>query len=373
MEQPCRSRRPHALVRRTALAVGLTALAVAGCTTSHPAPSTSSGTTSSSSTSAPSGGSSAAPVFDAQALQDAYADIVSRVLPSVVEITTDTGLGSGIVFDDQGNIVTNYHVIGGANSFEVRLATGAASMPATLVGEYSPDDLAVIRVSGAKDLRPAQFADSSKARVGDIVLAMGNPLGLSSSVTEGIISATGRTVTEPGTATSPGTTLPEVIQTSAAINPGNSGGALVDLAGQVVGIPTLAAQDARMGGAAPGIGFAVPSNIVKDIAGQLVEHGKVVNSHRAALGVNVVTVTNATGVPSGVGVSGVTPGGAAAAAGITAGDIITAVNGTAIPDAATLSVVLAGLKPGDQAAVSLTRPDGATATVSVTLGQLNGT
>jgi S1-C subfamily serine protease len=207
--------------------------------------------------------------------------------------------------------------------------------------------------------------------VGDIVLAMGNPLGLSSSVTEGIISATGRTVSEPRTANSPGATLPDVIQTSAAINPGNSGGALVDLGGQVVGIPTLAAVDAELGGPAPGLGFAIPSNVVKDIAAQLVEHGKVVDSHRAALGVSVVTVTGPDGSPAGVGVAKVEAGGPAATAGIAEGDVITAVNDTDTPDAGTLSVVLAGLKPGDKAAVSLMKADGSKTNVTVTLGQLN--
>ena len=113
---------------------------------------------------------------------------------------------------------------------------------------------------------------------------MGNPLGLSGSVTNGIVSALGRTITEPAETDSPGATLPDVIQTSADINPGNSGGALVDLAGDVIGIPTLAATDQQIGGSAPGIGFAISSNIAKDIAGQLIAHGKVTNSHRAALG-----------------------------------------------------------------------------------------
>jgi S1-C subfamily serine protease len=140
----------------------------------------------------------------------------------------------------------------------------------------------VIKVSGARALQPATFADSSKLQVGEIVLAMGNPLDLASSVAEGIVSAVGRTVTEPRGSSWPGATLPDTIQTSAAIDPGNSGGALVDLAGDVVGIPTLAAIDPQTGGgAAPGIGFAISSNIVRDIAGQLVKNRKVLHSHRA--------------------------------------------------------------------------------------------
>ena len=212
-------------------------------------------------------------------------DTIRRVLPSVVEIKTSAGLGSGVVFDTAGHIVTNAHVVGTATSFQVFLSGSASPLPARPTGSYPPDDLAVIQVSGAAHLVPAHFADSAKLQVGDIVLAMGNPLGLSSSVTDGIISAVGRTVSEPQEAGSPGATLPDVIQTSAAINPGNSGGALVDLADEVVGIPTLAATDQQLGGAAPGIGFAIPSNIVTDIAGQIIKTGHVTYSHRAALGV----------------------------------------------------------------------------------------
>jgi S1-C subfamily serine protease len=319
-----------------------------------------------------------------QSLQSAFVGVVSEVLPSVVEITTDHGLGSGIVFNDKGYIVTNDHVVAGASQYHVRLSSGAAAMPATLVGSYPPDVLAGVKVENASGLKPATFADSSKGRVGDIVLAMGNPLGLARSVTEGIVSATGRTVTEPKDATSPGATLPNVIQTSAAINPGNSGGALVNLAGQVVGIPTLAATDQELGGAAPGIGFAIPSNVVKDIAQQLVDHGKVVNSHRAALGVSVVTVAGPDGAPAGVGVVKVEPGGPAASAGIAEGDIITAINGTKTPDTQALSIVLATMKPGDKVDVQITKSGGSqaggaggaggaeVAEVNVTLGQLNG-
>ena len=128
-------------------------------------------------------------------------------------------------------------------------------------------------------------------------MAIGNPLGLSSSVTQGIVSALGRSASEGG-----GVTLPNTIQTSAPINPGNSGGALADIQGRVIGIPTLAASDPQLGGAAAGIGFAIPSNTVKDIAGQIVKNGKVVNSHRAYLGINIGDTGN------GVYVGSVTAG-----------------------------------------------------------------
>lgn len=309
----------------------------------------------------------------ATGLQQTYVRVIHQVLPSVVEIRTSSGLGSGVIYNEAGNIVTNAHVVGRATSFQVQLANSTTALSATLVGTFPTDDLAVIKVTGAKNLHPATFGDSSKLRVGDIVLAMGNPLGLASSVTDGIVSAVGRTVSEPQGGDSPGATLPDAIQTSAAINPGNSGGALVDLAGQVVGIPTLAAVDQQMGGgAAPGIGFAIPSKIVKDIAGQLIKSGRVTNSHRAALGVQVSTVAGPDGQPAGVRLVQVAPGSGAAKAGLQAGDVITAVNGTATPDTETLSTVLAGLQPGQTVPVEVTRASGGTATVQVTLGQLPG-
>ena len=306
-------------------------------------------------------------------LQRDYVSAIRRVLPSVVEIKTASGLGSGVVYDTAGHIVTNAHVVGSATSFQVFLAGSATPLAARLTGSYPPDDLAVIQVSGAAHLVPGHFGDSSRLRVGDIVLAMGNPLGLASSVTDGIVSAVGRTVSEPQGNGSPGATLPDVIQTSAAINPGNSGGALVSLAGQVVGIPTLAATDQQLGGAAPGIGFAIPSNIVTDIAGQIIRTGHVTNSHRAALGVEVQTVMGPSGQPAGVSIAAVTPGGPAAKAGLRPGDVITAVNGMATPDTETLAAVLAGLHPGQQVPVSVTRADGSTTTIHLTLGQLPGT
>src|SRR5436305_1719516 len=194
---------------------------------------------------------------------------------------------------------------------------GVPCYGASLVGRFPPDDLAVVRVSAAK-LTPAGFADSSKLDVGDFAIAIGNPLGLRSSVTDGIVSAFRQGVSEGN-----GVALPLMIQTSAAINPGNSGGALADLQGRVIGIPTLAATDPELGGsAAPGIGFAIPSNLVKDIATQIIRNGHVVNSRRAYLGVEI-------GDTNGVGVfvQSVTPGGPAAKAGLVAGDVIKSLNG----------------------------------------------
>jgi putative serine protease PepD len=189
-------------------------------------------------------------------LQRQYEQVVSRVLPSVVQISTGTGTGSGVVYDGCGDIVTNAHVVGTAATVGVSPASGGKALPAKVTGVFAPDDLAVITVQrGAASLKPAVFGRSAAVRVGEIVLAMGNPLGLSGTVTDGIVSATGRTVSE-GQGSS--AVLISAIQTSAAINPGNSGGALVDLSGRVIGIPTLAATDPQMGGAAAGIGFCDP-------------------------------------------------------------------------------------------------------------------
>jgi putative serine protease PepD len=300
-------------------------------------------------------------------LQRQYERVVATVLPSVVQITTPEGLGSGIVFDAEGDIVTNAHVVGSAKNVQVRLPSASKTLTAAVLGVFAPDDLAVIRLQGSAGvLRPATFGNSSAVRVGEIVLAMGNPLGLTGTVTDGIVSATGRTVSE-GQGSS--AVLISTIQTSAPINPGNSGGALVSLSGQVIGIPTLAASDPQMGGAAVGIGFAIPSDTVTSIARQLVTTGKVANSGRAALGITAETVADAGGQPAGAGVVAAKPGGPAAQAGIRAGDIILAVEGKTTNSATALQSVLATLKPGDEVRVRLSR-DGTQSTVTATLGAL---
>jgi putative serine protease PepD len=197
-------------------------------------------------------------------LQQRFEHVVSTVSPQVVEIRGQRGLGSGVVFDNSAHVVTNAHVIAGEQSFTVTLA-GGQSHPATLVGADPAHDLAVVQVRGVKPA-PATFANTATPPVGALVLAIGNPLGLRSSVTQGIVSSLNRSVSEAG-----GVTLSPVIQTSAAINPGNSGGALVDLDGKVVGIPTAAATDPDLGGTqAPGIGFAIPSATVRKVAAGLI-------------------------------------------------------------------------------------------------------
>ncbi|MBB6400331.1 putative serine protease PepD [Actinomadura coerulea] len=305
-------------------------------------------------------------------LQQQYVKVVDAVLPSVVKIQTDQGEGSGVVFDAQGDIVTNAHVVAGAKKIQVTSSGGGSPMTASLVGEFAADDLAVIKVGGGS-LKPASWGESSAAQVGQIVLAMGNPLGLAGSVTNGIVSALHRTVSTKGEGAFQGSTIADAIQTSADINPGNSGGALVTLDGQVIGIPTAAASDPQIGAAAPGIGFATPSDTVKRIVPQLIESGKVSNSGRAALGVVVRTIVDPqTGRRSAVAVVEVQKGGGAARAGIQAGDLILSVNGTATPDQTALTTVLANLRPGQTVKVEIQKPDGSKKQVQVKLGELPG-
>jgi putative serine protease PepD len=342
----------------TGAAIMLVALGAAAC--SSPAGSGTGGASAAAS-------SAAAPAGAASSLEQQYEQVVARVLPSVVQITTSSGSGSGVVYDTKGDVVTNAHVVGTATAVQVSLPSGGKPLAARVLGVFAPDDLAVIKVDvGASSLNPASFGRSASVRVGEIVLAMGNPLGLTGTVTDGIVSATGRTVSE-GQGSS--AVLISAIQTSAAINPGNSGGALVNLAGQVIGIPTLAAASPQLGGAAAGIGFAISSDTVTSIAGQLIATGKVSNSGRASLGVAAQTVADASGQPAGAGVVSVTPGGAAAKAGIQPGDIIAALAGQPTASVAALQSVLTAHKPGDRIPARLSR-NGTESTVQVTLGSL---
>lgn len=278
----------------------------------------------------------AAATSSAAAPQDEFVRTIAKVRPSVVEIATDSGLGSGVVYDTSGNIVTNAHVVGDASQFRVALSNGRV-VDASLVGTYPAGDLAV-----------------------------GNPLGLSSSVTEGIVSSTGRTVGEGN-----GVVPPSSIQTSAPINPGNSGGAFVNVDGALIGIPTLAAINPELGSAAVGIGFAIPSNTVKLIADQLIKDGKVTRTGRAALGVvGSDAVDAASGKSVGVLVRDVKVDSAAAKAGVNVGDLITGVDGMPVSDLNALADVLAEHQPGDRVKVDVRHPDGTSATIELALDEL---
>ncbi|HTZ92056.1 MAG TPA: trypsin-like peptidase domain-containing protein [Streptosporangiaceae bacterium] len=299
--------------------------------------------------------SSAASNAPASRLEAQYEQTVRSVLPSVVQIATDNSTGSGVVYDRHGDIVTNLHVVGTAKTVKVQETVGNMSVTGKVIGEFGPDDLAVIRVEGDTDnLKPAKFANSNSAQIGEIVLAMGNPLGLTDSVTQGIISATGRIVGsgEPGGGKA---LISAAIQTSAAINPGNSGGALVTLNSEVIGIPTLTARLPGENGVAPGIGFAIPSDTVRDVADQIIKSGKVTNPGTGTLGITAQTAANSTGKPAGVAVLAVAGGSTAAGAGVRKGDIIVKLDSRPVANLEQLEDALADLMPGTMVTIHYRR------------------
>jgi putative serine protease PepD len=318
-------------------------------------------------------GSGPSPSQSASGLQQQYENAVTAVLPSVVQIFTSDATGSGVVYDSKGDIITNAHVVGSEPTVKVVPATGGDTLTAKVLGTFPAGDLAVIRVeSDASKLKVATFGNSDDVTAGQIVLAMGNPLGLTGSVSQGIVSALGRTVSASSSDSGgAATTITDAIQTTAAINGGNSGGALVNLDNQVIGIPTAAARDPEAG-AAPGIGFAIPSNTATGIAKQLIDTGRVTNSGRASLNITASTVANQQGQEAGVGIITVTSGGAAANAGLQAGDVIVDLGGQPTPNIGTLNTLLATLKPGQQVQVKYLQ-SGSTSmnTATVTLGELS--
>ncbi len=194
---------------------------------------------------------------------------IAKIEAAVVEIkvTTVQGeqIGSGVIVDTKGDIVTNNHVVSGEQTIEVVQANGSTEQ-AQLVGTVAADDLAVVRIQPFAHMTVAQIGDSSKLVVGQEVLAIGNPLGITETATKGIVSALNRSVTE-----STGTTISKAIQTDAAVNPGNSGGALINLQGQLIGIPTLTAVNTESNTAANGVSFAIPSNLVETALQQIIQ------------------------------------------------------------------------------------------------------
>jgi len=304
-------------------------------------------------------------------------EIYERSYKAVVEITATaadgspfTGgrqraQGSGFVYDREGDIVTNQHVVDGARSISVRLWNGS-TYPAELVGTDRSTDLAVVRVNApASALEPLRLGDSSEVDVGDSVVAMGSPFGLEGTVTSGIVSALHRQMTAPNDFT-----ITDSIQTDAAINHGNSGGPLLDNRGRVIGVN---AQIESESGGSDGVGFAIPSNTVRSIVVQLVESGEVAHAY---LGVTMVTV------PEGVAVTEVRSGTPAEEAGLrpatgsatvngqeqpTGGDVIVALDGKEISSSAELQSAVDARRPGDTVSVTVVR-SGERRTVEVTLG-----
>jgi S1-C subfamily serine protease len=310
-----------------------------------------------------------------EAVQEA---VVANVSPAVVQVNVQTpqggAIGSGVIIDKRGYIVTNNHVVsaGGATASSVTVVLSDGSkVQGQVVGTDPADDLAVIKINPPAKMVVVPIGDSSKLQVGQEVLAIGNPLGITQTVTSGIVSALNRTVSEgPG-----GATIPGAIQTDAPINPGNSGGALVNLQGQLIGIPTLTAIDPEFNTPANGVGFAIPSNRVSLIVPQIIQSGHVTHTGRAALGVSVTDVTplvaqqDNLSVDHGALIVNVVSGGAAANAGLQPGDVITKVGNTDVTDVTSLGDALAQYNPGQKVPVQIYRGN-QQLTVNVTLGEL---
>ena len=301
--------------------------------------------------------------------------VIAKVRPSIVLVTVTTAngtaLGSGEVVNKQGYIVTNNHVVSGGSNIQVTLSDGTRTA-AQLTGVDAADDLAVIKITPpSTGLAVITIGDSSQLKVGQEVLAIGNPLGNTQTVTNGIVSALNRSVSEG----QGGATIPDAIQTDAPINPGNSGGALVDMNGNLVGIPTLTAIDPEFNTPANGVGFAIPANRVKLIVPQIIQNGQVTHTGRAVLGISVTSVDAALasqynlGIDHGVLITSLASGGAAEHAGLKSGDVIVKVDSTTINDTSSLGNALITKNPGDSVAVTYYR-NGQQQTINATLGEL---
>jgi serine protease Do len=333
-------------------------------------------------------------------IRTSYADVVEKTLPAVVRIEAEhknkpqssasqspfpfddlfrqapemqrppieRGLGSGVIVSADGTILTNNHVIEGADRITVILSNNK-SYEARLVGSDRPSDLAVLKIE-AQNMPYLTLGNSDAVRVGDIVLAIGNPLGIGQTVTAGIISAKGRrTGLSYGSSND---SFEDFLQTDAPINRGNSGGALVNLNGELIGINSQILAGGPSGGNI-GIGFAIPSNMAKSVMEQLLKDGRV---RRGMLGINIQNITDDTAKAldlqdtSGVLVSNVRPGSAAEKAGLKRGDIITAINGEKIEDSNVLRNKVAGTMPGTEIKLTVLRR-GQQMELSATLDEYN--
>lgn len=298
------------------------------------------------------------PVVDVPvASGDSIVTAVSTVQPATVEVLTQVGSGSGVIISEEGYIVTNYHVIEGSRRFAVKYARGE-QIEAQLIGAAPDFDLAVLKVEG--DLPGvATWGDSSALPLGGQVIAIGSALGeYQNTVTTGILSGYNRTLD----------TLFGLLQTDAAINHGNSGGPLINTHGEVIGINTMVVRGGQS--QAEGLGFAIPSNMAQGIVRQIIETG---TAERPYMGVDLVTLNSQIADEVGVSVSDgafirdVVPNGAAAAAGIQPGDVITAINGRTLNDRDTLQMIIMSNMPGDTVTITILR-NGESFDVTMQLG-----
>ncbi len=345
-------------------------------------------------------------MVDATALQNTYEAIFQNTNPSVVsiqvssQVTTNSrsrnsqgsqgqivpsGEGSGFIWDSAGHIVTNNHVVEGAAKISVTFSDGSA-YDAKLIGTDPNNDLAVIQVTGAPAslIKPIKVADSTQVKVGQLVVAIGNPFGLGNTMTTGIVSAIGRSIQAgAGSQNSnmPNFSIPDIIQTDAAINPGNSGGALVDLNGALIGVPS---QIESASGSNSGVGFAIPSAIVNRVAAQLISKGTAEHSYLGITGGTITASTisslNLKAGQQGILVASVVAGGPADKAGLKGtpvdasgsptgtGDIITGIDGKALTRFEDLVSYLSGsTQPGQTVTLKVLR-DGSETQVKVVLG-----
>ena len=351
---------------------------------------------------------------DVAGLQDAYEAIYQSVNPSVVTIQISsqvsgggrsrgsgtpntpnsqgqivpTAEGSGFIWDTAGHIVTNNHVVDGAAKISVTFSNGA-SYDAKLIGTDPNADLAVIQVLGAPAslIKPITVGDSTAVKVGQLVVAIGNPFGLSNTMTTGIVSAIARSIqagagnSQNGPSTGPSFSIPDVIQTDAAINPGNSGGVLVDMNGALIGVPS---QIESASGSNSGVGFAIPSAIVNKVVPQLISTGSAAHSYLGLSGSTVtadlISALNLNPGQQGVLIATVVPGGPSEKAGLrgatvdangnptAAGDIITGIDGKTITSFEDMVSYLYGYtQPGQSVTLNILR-DGKDTSVKVTLG-----
>jgi putative serine protease PepD len=284
--------------------------------------------------------------------------IYAAASPAVVSVRTPVGSGTGFLIDTQGTIVTNAHVAGRSKHVTVRFGQDGRSLDGRVKGVDASVDLAVVLIDPSgmpKGVKPLQLADSRTVQVGDTAIAIGNPFGLDRTATEGIVSALGREIRAPN-----GFQIDSVIQTDAPINPGNSGGPLLDDAGHVIGVNSQIATAGSGGNV--GVGFAVPSNTVRQVVPQLERGLKVKHAY---LGVQTSAPTPS--APDGAEVQSVVPGGPAEKAKIRTGDVITKIDGQPVKSPADVSAAINGKQPGDNVTVQVER-NGLTQEVTATLG-----